>query len=291
MVKFECILCPLDFSEFSARAYDYAQSLAARYKSKLYLQHIIEPAFSAYPGVEFPDSIGQVYREIRLHAEDALKEFVKKHTREGLHPQWGVEDGHIPTMILGFAEKKQVDLIVMGTHGRRGLDHLLLGSVTEKVLRKSRCPVLVVGRPANDRTGTAEPLQLRKIFYCTDFSKNSEQALGYALSLAEEFGAELTLLHVVEDFPLSKDLPTLTAEIVSQLEAMVPSDVRGKGKIRPRLRVGKPHEEIIREAVENAADLIIVAVRGRHLLDFALFGSTTHRVIQRGPCPVLAVHI
>ena len=290
MSRFERILCPLDFSEFSSKAYEYAALLALRYGSKLYMQHVIEPPFSAYPGVEFPDTLWQVYRELRSHTEAALQDFLKKHAREGLSPQWSVSDGHIPAAILSFAEEQAVDLIVMGTHGRRGLDHLLLGSVTEKVLRKARCPILVVGKTERDFE-PVEPISLHKIFYCTDFSKNSEQALSYALSLAQEFAAELTLLHVVEDFPLTKDLPTLTAEVTSQLEALVPPEVRDKDKIRSKLCVGKPHEEIIREASEHAADLVVLGVRGRHLLDLALFGSTTHRVIQRGPCPVLVVHI
>jgi len=185
-----------------------------------------------------------------------------------------------------------VDLIVMGTHGRHGLDHILLGSVTEKVLRKARCPVLAVRKPAHEFVApgdSAEPVHLRKILVGVDFSTYSERALFYALSLAEEYKAELTALHVMEDFPLHKDLTAVTSEVVRQLEGLLPPSARNSNLLKPRLRVGKPYEEIIRSARETDTDLIILGVRGRNALDLAIFGSTTHRVIQKGPCPVLTV--
>ncbi|MBI1982847.1 MAG: universal stress protein, partial [Acidobacteria bacterium] len=125
----------------------------------------------------------------------------------------------------------------------------------------------------------------------TDFSAHSERALEYALSLAAEYSAELTLLNVLEEIPPSSDLSTVTAEVVRQLEAPIPAEVRNGCTIKPRLRVGRPYQEIMRYARETRTDLVILGVRGRNALDLALFGSTTYRVIQTGPCPVLAVHI
>ena len=204
-----------------------------------------------------------------------------------------MHEGDVTDTVLGFAAAQQVDLIVMGTHGRHGLDRLLLGSVTEKVLRKARCPVLAVRQPTHEFVtpeDRVEPVHLRKILFCVDFSTYAESALRYALSLAQEYKAELTLLHVLEDFPLSKDLPTATAEVVAKLEGLLPPAARTGCDVKTRLRVGKPYEEIVRAAVEAGADLVILGVRGRNALDLALFGSTTQRVIQQGPCPVLAVH-
>jgi nucleotide-binding universal stress UspA family protein len=136
---------------------------------------------------------------------------------------------------------------------------------------------------------SVEPVHLRKILFGVDFSTYAERALLYALSLAEEYKAELTLLHVMEDFPLHKELTAVTSEVVQQLEALLPSSARNCSLLKPRLRVGKPYEEIIRAASEGETDLIILGVRGRNALDLAVFGSTTHRVIQQGPCPVLTV--
>ena len=97
----------------------------------------------------------------------------KTHARLGIQPECSVHDGVAAELILDFAEAQAVNLIVMGTHGLRGIDHLTLGSVTEKVLRKAHCPVLAVRKPAHDLvTPAGEPdlIQLHRILYCTDFS-------------------------------------------------------------------------------------------------------------------------
>jgi nucleotide-binding universal stress UspA family protein len=291
-LKLERILCPLDFSEFSTRAFDYAASLARRYKSKLLLEHVVYLAFPADPSYINEEALDTVSRGLSDFARKQLEDFVRKHSSQGIEMESFVEEGDVTDSILALAQEQAVDLIVMGTHGRHGLDHLLLGSVTEKVLRKARCPVLTVRKPAHEFVAPAdslEPVHLRKILFGVDFSTYSERALLYALSLAEEYKAELTLLHVMEDFPLHKDLTTVTSEVVQELERLLPPSARGCGLLKPRLRVGKPYEEIIRSAREADTDLIILGVRGRNALDLVIFGSTTYRVIQQGPCPVLTV--
>ena len=109
--------------------------------------------------------------------------------------------------------------------------------------------------------------------------------------MAKEYGAELTLLHVLETFPSSIDIEGATRNARQQLDEAVPSDQRRGCNVRSVVRIGKPYQQIIQLAVETETDLVIVGVRGRGALDTALFGSTTYRVIQLGPCPVLAVHI
>jgi nucleotide-binding universal stress UspA family protein len=294
MLKIERILCPTDFSEFSGRAYDYAQSLAKHYDAKLFLEHVVQPLTSAYPYYAFPDSVNEINWNLYANAETQLQEFMKVHTRNGRKPECIVHEGIATDSILSFADKQGVDLIVMGTHGRHGVDRLTMGSVTEKVLRKAQCPVLVVRKPAHDFVAPSDKetaVQLRKILFATDFSQNSDKALGYALSLAMEYNAELILLHVLEEIPPSTDLQTATAEITGQLERPIPPDARNWCTIKSVVRVGKPYQEVIQLAGELQTDLVVMGVRGRSGLDLALFGSTTHRVIQLGPCPVLAVHI
>jgi nucleotide-binding universal stress UspA family protein len=294
MVRFERILCPLDFSEYSLRAYDYAQSLARHYEARLLVQHVVVPLFAAYPAYDFPATAQDLHQDLRAHAEQQLRDFVAARTSNGFPIETTVCEGQVTNSILAFAASQRVDLIVIGTHGRHGFDHLLLGSVTEKILRKAQCPVLAVHKPARDFVAPAnglEPVHLRKIVFATDFSRHAEEALGFALSLAQEYEAELTLLHVLEDIPPSWDLATVSADVVARLEKPIPAGARDWCTIKSRLRVGRPYQEIVRYALEIAADLVIVGVRGRNALDLALFGSTTHRVIQQAPCPVLAVHI
>jgi len=294
MLKIERVLCPTDFSEYSSKAYDYAQSLVKHYDAKLFLEHVVQPLTSAYPYYAFPESVNEINWNLYANAERQLQEFMKVHTRNGRQPECVVHEGIATNAILSFAEKQSVDLIVMGTHGRHGVDRLTMGSVAEKVLRKARCPVLVVRKPIHDFVATGDKgtaVELRRILFCTDFSEHSDKALSYALSLAMEYNSELTLLHVLEEIPASTDLQAATAAITAKLEEPIPHDAPTWCTIKPAVRVGKPYQEIIQLATESQTDLVVMGVRGRSGLDLALFGSTTHRVIQLGPCPVLAVHI
>ncbi len=293
MQQIERILCPIDFSDFSVTAYDYAQSLAWHYKATLFLQHVIDSLTPYYPYYAFPDSYNEICRKLRADAEQQLEEFAKTHSWRGIQPQCDVQDGVATDVILGFAEAQAVNLIVMGTHGLRGIDHLTLGSVTEKVLRKARCPVLAVRKPAHafpPSGGDPDFVQLRRILYCTDFSDNSEQAFDHATSLAAEYHAELTVLHVLEDLPSSADVESETAKVLERLEKRISGEAREIDMTKAAVRIGKAYQQIIELALESGTDLIIMGVRGRHDLDRLVFGSTTYRVVQLGPCPVLVVH-
>jgi nucleotide-binding universal stress UspA family protein len=294
MVQIERILCPIDFSESSVMAYDYAQSLAWHYKATLFLQHVFDSLTPYYPYHAFPDAYNEICRDLRAHAMQQLQEFAKEHSWRGILPQCSVNDGVVTDLILGFAEAQAVNLIVMGTHGLRGVDHLTLGSVTEKVLRKARCSVLAVRKSAHDSVTPeegADLLQLHRILYCTDFSDNSDQAWDQAISLATEYNAELTVLHVLEEVSSSADIGNETAKVIERLEKQIPPEARKNGMTKAAVRIGKAYQQIIEFAVESQTDLIITGVRGRHALDLAVFGSTTYRVVQLGPCPVLVVHI
>jgi nucleotide-binding universal stress UspA family protein len=294
MLRIEKILCPVDFSEYSHKAYEYAKSLAQHYGAKLLLQHVVQPLTSTYPYYAFPDAINEVFWNLEGSADQKLSELISAHQEDGFEAKRFVHKGTVPDCILAFARSQGADLIVMGTHGRHGFDHLTMGSVTEKVLRKAHCPVLVVRKPAHDfvRPGDAtEPVLLKKMLFCTDFSEYSGRALTYALSLAMEYNTELTLLHVLEDVPSIDDLEEGVADVTKRLEELAPSEAIDWCKIRTAVRIGKPYRQILQVALENETDLVVMGVRGRNAVDLALFGSTCHRVIQLGACPVLAVHI
>jgi nucleotide-binding universal stress UspA family protein len=294
MLRIEKILCPVDFSEYSGKAYDYAQSLAQHYGARLLLQHVVQPMTSVYPYYAFPDALNEVFWNLETRADEKLSELMSARQVDGFEPERFVHKGTVPDCVLAFAESQGADLIVMGTHGRHGFDHLTMGSVTEKVLRKAHCPVLVVRKPAHDfvKPGdAAEPVWLKKILFCTDFSDYSNRALTYALSLAMEYNAELTLLHVLEDMPPAGGLQESVSKITRRLEELAPPEARDWCKFCPAVRIGKPYQQILQIALENETDLAIMGVRGRNAVDLALFGSTTHRVIQLGTSPVLAVHI
>ena len=294
MLRIERILCPIDFSEFSVVAYDYAQSLALHYQATVYLQHVVDiilPPWPYYPPAGYLDAD---FRKICIDAREQLQEFAKSHTKNGVQPECVVQEGEVTDSVLAFAEAQMADIIVMGTHGRRGFDRLALGSATEKVLRKARCPVLVVRKPGPEAMaaeGAQNSVELRRVIFCADFSDLSQRALEYALSAAAEFNAELTLLHVLENLPNSANIEEEIATAKKQLGNLIPPKGVKAGKIKTLVRIGKAYEQIIELALEAQADLVIMAVRGRNAMNLAVFGSTTYRVIQLGPCPVLAVHV
>ena len=195
----------------------------------------------------------------------------------------------------------------MGTHGRRGFDRFMLGTTTDRVMRRACCPVLAVCKapqeasrtdvPANlpaDRAGVEERHHvhhLNRILFCTDFSENSERALSYAISAAKEYDAELTLLHVLEEGASPAKRNEVIATASRQLDKLIPAEERKTLNVKMTVRNGEPYQQIIQLAEEAGMDLVVMAVRGRGAVDLAVFGSTTYRVMQLGPCPVLAVQV
>jgi nucleotide-binding universal stress UspA family protein len=132
---------------------------------------------------------------------------------------------------------------------------------------------------------------LSQVLFCTDFSENSERALNYAISATAEYGAELTLLHVLEEIPSPARKEEAIATATEQLDKLIPPEGRKTLKIKTAVRIGKPYRQIVQLALEAQTDLVTMGVRGRGALDLAVFGSTTYRVMQLGPCPVLAVQL
>jgi nucleotide-binding universal stress UspA family protein len=300
MLEIKLILCPIDFSEFSIRAYSYALSMAEHYRAKVVAQHIVELAH--HPYAQFAGSVGDFDSFSRAMLEggkDQLREIVKKHAHSEIQQELEVRQGLAPDCILSLAHERKADLIVMGTHGRRGFDRLMLGTTTDRVMRRASCPVMAVSQPPRESmpdNSASQPAsaeqhhdhRLSRILFSTDFSENSERALRYAISATLEYDAELTLLHVVESATPAKDVIMTTA---SQLDKLIPAEERKTLRFKIAVRAGKPYQQIIEFAEEAQIDLVVMAVRGRGALDLAVFGSTTYRVMQLGPCPVLAVHV
>lgn len=296
MLEIELIVCPIDFSEFSIRAYQYALSLAEHYRAKLVAHHIVE--LWRYPYAEYVAAQGnyaEFCRALREGGREKLQEFVKNHTHDQIEPELAVHEGTAPDSILSFAQERKTDLIVMGTHGRRGYDRMVLGSVTNRVMRTAPCPVVAICKPPHESTAAGEERHrvhhLHRILFCTDFSENSERALNYAISATAEYNSELTLLHVLEGTPTSSKMEEAIATTTQQLDKLIPEEGRKTLKIKTAVRIGKPYQEIIQLALEAQIDLVVMGVHGRGALDLAVFGSTTNRVVQLGPCPVLAVPV
>jgi len=202
--------------------------------------------------------------------------------------------------ILKAAAAANASLIVMGTHGRTGIDHVLLGSVTEKVLHKAGCPILVVPPHAPSVDGGVSAV-FKRIVCAVDFSTGSLLAVNTALELAQEAAARLTLVHAIEFpaalrevvFSTDADVDQLhaaaEAEFLRRLRALVPAQARTYCTVTTRVNEGKPAREIERVAAAEQADLIVMGVQGRGAVDLMVFGSNTNAVIRNVSCPVLVV--
>ena len=292
-VQIERILCPVDFSQCSVRAYDYAQSIARHYRATLLVQHVAE--LWQHPSASYSAS-AQMWQDFRqklmADGRNDLQQFV--HSSGGIQPERIVQEGLAADVILSLARDRAISLIVMGTHGRRGVDHLMLGSVTERVLRKASCPVLAVHQAAPEsskRDAAGDSVPIRRILCCVDFSAHSERALEYALSLADAYAGEVTVLHVLDEACSPAEIGAETKRAMENLEELIPAAARSSAKARLTVRRGEAYAEILQVASETQPDVIVAGVRGRNALDLAVFGSTTYRTIQLGRRPVLTVPI
>jgi nucleotide-binding universal stress UspA family protein len=293
MTALRRILCPVDFSEPSRRALALAFSLAKSVGARVTALHVMfdpfdfrAPGYSAEPVGEKTRVVERDCRELEL--------------REWMHALHGgdvldgilVEEGPAAARIADLSDPGHADLVVMGTHGLSGFDRLALGSVTEKVLRKARCPVLTVS-PASP---TVPHVPFTRLLCPVDFSESAKTALQVACRLADEAG--VTILHVV-DWPDDESLfeqvavpeyrHILEKDAEARVNALAAEHTRAGRKPLARIAHGKPYREILKNAQEEQVDLIVMGVRGRNPLDLAFFGSTTNQVVRHASCPVLTV--
>jgi nucleotide-binding universal stress UspA family protein len=283
------ILCPCDFSGYSGRALRQARRIAARHGSSLTALHVI-PA-RVPPSGGFLTNPALLEPDVRERTLSALRRFVERAGPFALPADVEVCVGAPAQEILKRAAELPADLLVIGTHGRGGFEKWVLGSVTERVLRKARCAVLTV--PARG-TLPAGPALFGTILWATDFSAPSTAALEHAVSLARPDRSRLLLLHVVahEAEPgkpgSPPDLATELQERAREwLRRAVSEEVRGACPVEEIVAVGKAHREITRVARERGAELIVMGAQGADALDQLVFGSTAQRVSRMAPCPVL----
>lgn len=299
MIRIEQILCPVDFSDFSRRALDHALAIARWYKAAVTLLHV-QPIVVPMPMT--PEIIPSLVLtpEYREHLLESLRKFAETEGA-GVPLRFELREGAAAREIGTVAAELGSDLVVMGTHGASGFERFVLGSVTERVLRKAPCPVMTVPPAAPDAMPV--PPLFKRILCATDFSESSRQALGYAASLAQEADACLTVLHVFEiegSLPenwrdkltppsVRRALVDLEHDRQEQLAGAVPEEVRGYCTVETVMGRGTPYKEILRVAGETQSELIVMGVHGRSAADVLLLGSTTNHVVRQAACPVLTI--
>lgn len=287
MLQMKRILFPTDFSECAERAFNHASLLRARFGAELHVLNVTqEEAPTANNPMGFltlhPEN-GAVASDRPVTPEEAVGGVV-------IHSQMRAPS--ITKGIIDYAQTHDVDLIVMGTHGRQGIDHLMMGSVAEDVVRNAACPVLTV---RFDESGSAR-IVVRRILVPIDFSEFSP--LPVAIEMARAYGAELDLLHVIEEAvlptiygvePLSPSAPLYIERTEGALRKLL--DEAGAGDItaRQHVRIGHAPRRILEFADEGRVDLIVLGSHGRTGLGRLLIGSVAEKVVRLAPCPVFTL--
>jgi nucleotide-binding universal stress UspA family protein len=293
-VSIERILCPIDFSDNSLHALAHAAAIARWYEARLTMLYV----FANLPTIDAPPLLLGESERARLTAR--MRELAAV-VPSGVPVDCQIQDaGLVHDGILTQVEATQADILVLGTHGRSGFQRLFLGSVAEKVIRLVKCPTLIVPPRAPDLTPNA-PVQFNRIVCPIDFSDSSLGALEYAINLSGEADGQLTLLHVLEmppalaqepfylDGELARARDAAADDARRRLDSLIPEEARAYCAVETTVVEGRAYREILRQAAERRAELIVMGVHGRGALDLLLFGSTTHHVIRASPCPVLIV--
>lgn len=291
------IMCLTDLSQFSNQTIDYGMALAKEFESRLYLCHVVDiPSMALYAEAHIDPMEQQ--NQIISHAETTLGDLTRGENIDW-HPLISV--GPTVSEISRLVEEKNIDLVISASHGRSGLKRLVLGSVTEELMRTISCPMLVIRGPeqATLQPETAK-FRLKKIMVGCDFSSDSTLALRYALSFAQEFEAELHLVHVMEPTAY-QNLSTTVKDaeksyqielkelLTKKVDNLVPEDARNWCFPKTALLDGRADEKIVEYAKQNNIDLIVLGVRGHGLVETFFLGSTTDRVARQASCPVLSV--
>jgi len=298
MTQTKCILCPIDFSDFSRHALDCAVRLARGNGRRIVALYV----FAKWPAADVVPSLadntppkGPLEDENREALLSHLRQFVKPYAKEPMTIDPLVVDApDVPREIVAQAEATHAELIVIGSHGRSGVRRLLLGSIAEQVLRMARCPVMVVPRNAM-QVDTVRARPFSRILCPVDFSCDAIAALCYATRLASRAGT-VTVVHVVDvpaalyempGFDIANYRSDAVAKSRQRLAELIPE--RTARALDVVVSEGRPDQEILRVAAERDIDLIVMGVSGRRAVDLAVFGSTTHRVLRGASCPVLTV--
>lgn len=298
MLHLKKILFPTDFSRCAEQALAHAVFLAEKYGAEIHVLHVVT-LFNDQPSIisnEITETEGTI-RKLEDIAEKQLDKVVDAK---------GSDDVKIITAtkreisaapaILEYASDNDIDLIVMGTHGRRGLGHLLLGSAAEEVVRLAACPVFTIRELKEPKP----VMKVNNILVPVDFSNYSKSALAYSSKIAQSYKAHLQVLHIIEEtmhpaFSVTGKssifdlVPGIRDDSRKRVDKMLEDVDSAKVKSNVYIQAGRPASDIIKFAKENSTDLIVIATHGLTGLEHMLLGSVTEKVVRMAHCPVFTV--
>lgn len=284
--QFTKILLMTDFSDVSALALEYALAIARRYDASIYVAHVITP--DAYRMAE-PAVAQMTYENIRQAAEQSIADILVSGKLRGVPHEVLLEEGLLWPTAERLIQEHAIDLVLVGTHGRGQFKKMILGSVAEEVFRQVGCAVLTVGPRAT--AGVPLEVNLRNILFATDFGAGAKQAGQYAFSLAQEHGADLTMLHVVEagrEYTEEQE-QQIRREHIAWMKGEMPAGADDWCNVTFRVAFGKASEEILEEAHDTKADLIVMGAKTAKGFAGHAPRTIAYNVVAKAKCPVLTV--
>jgi len=300
LVAVKNVVFATDFSATSDAALPYAAAICRRFGSTLHSVHVLSEAslLMMSGGVDYV-SMGTIYEDAEAEAKERLEQIADR--LEGIPHRSYVRHGPVWKNLGAIVQENEIDLIVLGTHGRTGLGKLLLGSVAEDILRHADCPVLTVGPkvaghaklqviPEREHDTAPPELELRQVVCATNFGKNSAVIARAATSLAEEFHSRFTLLHVIEDYTQLGRIPGPMEDGIRRLRDLIPARAALQYSPEFLLEFGPAPERILKVAGEREADMIVLGARSSAEIGTSHFPwSSAHYVIAQAHCPVLTI--
>jgi nucleotide-binding universal stress UspA family protein len=299
-LRLTSVLMATDLSPTSVKPLHHALAIARRYGAKLYVVHVVSPAAYLMAG---PEALELAYQGASDEAQQLQRDLLDDGSLNGLDHTFIIRSGLVWKELQAIILQKQVDLVVVGTHGRRGIEKVLLGSIAEQVFRDATCPVLTVGPYSYQESHVDWKGEIRTYLYATDFGEASLRALPQAVSLANQTNARLILLHVVPAAPVPHIPGWYTSsEIMSmrenaritcarRLEQLMPRDEEKPIESEFAVQFGIPSEKILQMALDKRAELIILGLRHASLASAISHKpwATAYEIVCGAGCPVLTV--
>ncbi|MDQ5846959.1 MAG: universal stress protein [Acidobacteriota bacterium] len=298
MINIKRVLCPIDLSTDSDQALRYALALTRAYEAELAICYRPEGGELAKAGLVHDGPIAD--SPVPERGQEVFKRAVVKFLapEEKTKLNWHgllIHGEEVGEAITKAASECRADLIVMRSR-RRPHRAALLGSTAESVCRSAPCPVLVTHTDERDWVQPlSKSISLQRVLVPYDFSDYSELALNYALSFAQEYQAELHLLHVLPPHTVNEpeiawypnQRESAYHNAARRLQRAVPPEAHLWCQIKHAVSEGQPYREVLNYAEKNAIDLISIGAHGAGFGMRALFGSNVDRVLRQAPCPVL----
>jgi nucleotide-binding universal stress UspA family protein len=289
------LLLASDFSEWARRAEDYACALAASWRAELTVMTVLEFP----PGMDPEYAVNKQYLTERMSdASSRLADFKARAGQRGIAATARIATGIPSEEVIAAAVAEESDVVIVGTRGKSGLAHVLLGSTAERVIRMAPCPVLAVHTTTTERhAGVGEGILLDRILVPADFSECSLEAVTFAGMVAGQSKASIELLHILEpssygiDFTIEgpHEREHKRKQATERLAALASGLTAAGISVTTSLLGGAPADSILEVAKKSSCHLIVMGTHGRRGLSHVWAGSVTEAVLRRGTVPVLAV--